>query len=154
MDIDPDFATFNWPDLWSKIMYHGPLSFERHHKSADGHIFPVEIVTNYFEFGGQRLNLALVRDITERKRAVQELQEREQQFRTLAENLPDNVARYDLNCLKVYVNPQLEKTLGMSAASLVGLAPFDGHGKEFSVYQQTLEQVLADGRAVASRPII
>lgn len=146
MDIDPDFATFNWPDLWSKIMYHGPLSFERRHKSADGHIFPVEIVTNYFEFAGQRLNLALARDITERKRAVQELQEREQQFRTLAENLPDNVARYDRNCLKVYVNPQLEKTLGRSAVSLVGLAPFDGHGEEFSGYQHTLEQVLADGQ--------
>lgn len=145
-DLDPDWPADAWPDYWQELQKTKSHTFEGRHKSKDGRIFPVEINANYFEFCGQGYNLGLVRDITERKRAEQELQEREQQFRTLAENLPDNISRYDLNCRKVYVNPQLEKTLGRSAASLIGLTPFDSHSEEFSVFQQTLEQVLVDGQ--------
>jgi len=147
-DLDPDYPVEAWSGYWQELQKIGSHTFVGQHKAKDGRVFPVEINANYFEFCGQGYNLGLVRDISERKRVVQELQEREQQFRTLAENLPDNIARYDRNCLKVYVNPQLEKTLGRSAVSLVGRAPFDGYGEGFSVYQKTLQQLLADGEDV------
>lgn len=145
-DLDPDWPADAWPGYWQELQKIKSHTFEGQHKAKGGRVFPVEINANYFEFGGQGYNLGLVRDITERKQAEQELLEREQQFRTLAENLPDNITRYDFNCRKVYVNSQLEKTLGRSAASLIGLTPFDGYGEGFSVYQQTLEQVLATGQ--------
>jgi PAS domain S-box-containing protein len=45
------------------------VTFETLHRRKDGHVFPVEIRARQFEEGGRRFRLALVRDISERKRA-------------------------------------------------------------------------------------
>jgi PAS domain S-box-containing protein len=71
-DIDPDFPMDRWFSHWKDLKTQGSLTFEGRHKSRDGLIFPVEINANYFEYGGQGYNLALIRDITERKQAEQE----------------------------------------------------------------------------------
>lgn len=74
-DIDPDYSSERWTDHWIELRAKGSLIFEGRHKTKNGEIFPVEINANYFEFEGQAYNLALVRDITERKRTG-ELQKR------------------------------------------------------------------------------
>jgi PAS domain S-box-containing protein len=40
-----------------------------------GIVFPVKVSANHFEFDGQEYVLALVRDITERKRAEAEIRQ-------------------------------------------------------------------------------
>jgi PAS domain S-box-containing protein len=52
------------------------------------------------------------RDITERKQMEEAFQRREQKFRSLAENLPDVVARFDRNFRHLYVNPVVEAITG------------------------------------------
>ena len=71
-DIDPDFPAERWPDHWRSLKAQQSLTFESRHRTRDGRIFPVEVSANYFEYGGRAYNLALVRDITERKRAEEE----------------------------------------------------------------------------------
>ncbi|MBF0552011.1 MAG: PAS domain S-box protein, partial [Deltaproteobacteria bacterium] len=71
--VDPDYPVGRWSGHWRDLKEHGSLTFEGRHRAKDGHIFPVEISANYFEFDGQGYNLAMVRDITERKRAEEEL---------------------------------------------------------------------------------
>jgi PAS domain S-box-containing protein len=71
-DIDPDFPMERWPDHWEELRTRVPMTFEGRHRAKDGHILPVEINDNYFEYEGQGYNLALVRDITERTRAEEE----------------------------------------------------------------------------------
>jgi PAS domain-containing protein len=48
-------------------------TLESLNRTRDGRVFPVEISTIIFEYGGRAFNLALVRNITERKRAEDEL---------------------------------------------------------------------------------
>lgn len=74
--------------------------------------------------------LALGRNITALKEAVaearrnaEELQRREREFRTLAENSPDIILRYDREYRRVYVNPAYERDFGVSAGNLLGLRP-------------------------------
>lgn len=74
-DIDPDYPSARWKEHWIDLHTKGSLIFEGRHKRKDGMILPVEINANYFEFEGQAYNLALVRDITDRKRSG-ELQNR------------------------------------------------------------------------------
>lgn len=76
-DIDPDFPVEHWSDHWQELKAQQSLTFESHHRTRDGRIFPVEITANYFEFGGRAYNLALVRDITERKRVEDALRRNE-----------------------------------------------------------------------------
>jgi len=72
-DVDPDFSPQRWADHWRDLKAGGTITFEGHHRARDGRIFPVEISANYFEYDGRGYNMALVRDITERKRAEQDI---------------------------------------------------------------------------------
>jgi PAS domain S-box-containing protein len=71
-------------------------------------------------------------------------------FQTLAEGLPDNIARYDLGSRLVYLNPQLLRTLGVAAQDLLGKTPQEAFpGSEFAAYQACIEAALATGQDTA-----
>lgn len=53
-------------------------------------------------------------DITRQKKYEEELFKREQEFRTLVENSPDIITRFDLNLNRVYANPAYQKLTGFS----------------------------------------
>ncbi len=59
-------------------------------------------------------------DITDRKRIEQELQQREQQFRTSIENTPDIAIRYDRELRLLYVSPCIEQAIGLRAEQCIG----------------------------------
>jgi PAS domain S-box-containing protein len=73
-DIDPVFPRENWPRIWQEVRERGSATFETLHRTRDGRAYPVEITADAFEFEGTPYNLALTRDITERKNAEAELQ--------------------------------------------------------------------------------
>ena len=74
-DVGPDWPMDRWTAHWRELKAHGSLTFEAEHRTKDGHIFPVEINANYFEYEGCGYNLALVRDISERKQAGEALRQ-------------------------------------------------------------------------------
>jgi two-component system cell cycle sensor histidine kinase/response regulator CckA len=67
LDIDPDFRAEHWPPQWAKTKSLRSVTFESRHRAKDGRVYPVEISANYFEYAGVEYNLALARDISERK---------------------------------------------------------------------------------------
>ncbi|HZW25626.1 MAG TPA: PAS domain-containing protein [Gallionella sp.] len=102
--------------------------------------------TAFIDGNGESILVGIISDFTERRRMEEALASREREFRTLAENAPDNIVRYDLEGRIVYVNAGLENTLGMSAADLVGKLDRDIHPDgSFNAYSQTLNRVLATG---------
>lgn len=80
-DVDPDFSIERWPYHWEELKAKRSMLFESRHKTKDGRIFPVEISSNYFEYGGKTFILALARDISERKRADEARARLEDQLR-------------------------------------------------------------------------
>jgi len=59
-------------------------------------------------------------DITERKRAEALLQAKEQEFRAIVENAPDQIIRYDREFRRTYVNPAVARAYGLPAETLIG----------------------------------
>jgi len=95
--------------------------------SKEGHIIPVEISTSVVQRMGQRIVLAFVRDITERKRAVEALRESEEKYRWVLNNMADVITVMDMNLHFTYISPSIIRMRGYTAEETVA---------------QTLEQVM------------
>jgi len=74
-DVDPDMSMDRWPEHWRDLQARQSLLFEGRHKTRDGRLLPMEINANYFEYDKVGYNLALARDISERRRTEQELRQ-------------------------------------------------------------------------------
>ncbi len=73
-----------------------------------------QISATVVELNGKPVLHGLVRDITEAKQAEQELRQREEQFRVLAENVPGTIylCKNEPNFPYLYVNDSIEKLTG------------------------------------------
>ncbi|GAB7080616.1 hypothetical protein JCM14635_22890 [Megalodesulfovibrio paquesii] len=96
--------------------------FESWFRRQDGSIFPVEVSAASSVIFGEQLVFAVVRDITERKKAEQRLQESEERYRTLFEHSLDAISvQAGLPPRIVWVNPAYTRLLGYSAEEVYAL---------------------------------
>jgi len=75
-------------------MPHVPL---RWHRKKDGTVFPVEIMTSYFEVGGRGVHLAAIREISGRLAEEEALRKSREQLRAVLDATPFPVAMVDLS---------------------------------------------------------
>jgi PAS domain S-box-containing protein len=81
---------------------------ERKYRRKDGSVVEVEVGVSVISYGGKDVICAVLRDITERKRA-------EARYRTLVEQLPAVTYMQEIeNSTLAYVSPQIEDVLGYS----------------------------------------
>jgi PAS domain S-box-containing protein len=69
--------------------------------------------------------VANIRDVTERQRAEQALQEREEHFRRLIENAHDITCILDLTGVMTYLSPSIQRVMGYAPEELQGRNSFD-----------------------------
>jgi len=68
----------------------------------------------------RRSNQALRTENAERKHAEALLYAKEQEFRAIVENAPDQIIRYDREFRRVYINPAVAKAYGLPVEALIG----------------------------------
>ena len=114
------------PDEYKKIIKgyrtklsggHAPRQYETTIINNDGNPVSVELTTAPTTWHGQSAVMAIVRDITVRKRAERALQESEEKFRLLAEQSP-NMIFINQKGRIVYVNPRCQKVTGYTRDEL------------------------------------
>ena len=84
------------------------VTFESRHRRKDGTVFPVEVRARLFSDGGRKFSLALVRDISERKRAQALLAGEKQLLEMIATGVP---LKQILNALCGIIEEQRPGTL-------------------------------------------
>jgi PAS domain S-box-containing protein len=95
-----------------KLLQGMHLQFESEHIAKDGHRFPVEVSLNLFQLDGKPANIAVVRDITERKQAEFVLAQSKEDLRITLDSIADAVIVTDTNGHIVRMNPAAEKLTG------------------------------------------
>ncbi|MGD9169872.1 MAG: PAS domain S-box protein, partial [Candidatus Thiodiazotropha sp.] len=86
-------------------------------------------------------------DITKQKKAQQHLLASEQLFRTLVENSPNHIARYDLKLRRIYINPALEKNFKVPRDKALGnTAKVDSPLIDPERYMNNLRRVIETGQ--------
>lgn len=87
-------------------------------------------------------------DITERKKTDELLRKKEQEFRSLAENSPDVIVRYDCDLKRVYVNKAWEHVNSATRDDVIGKSLSERSwviSKMLSSYEQFLKSIIKTG---------
>jgi len=97
-----------------------PQYFEWLHKKFDGTEFNAEISLNRVIIKGEYLLHAIVRDISERKRAEMALKESEELFKSIIELAPNAIVLNDSEGRYLLVNNAFAKNSGYAAEEVIG----------------------------------
>ncbi|MGZ5858561.1 MAG: PAS domain S-box protein, partial [Burkholderiaceae bacterium] len=166
MDVGPGWTLEMVGNVWQRQRKEGTVqSFEATHRRKDGSLFPVEINASQFEYDGKTYGLALVRDITERKRIeaeiralnadlehrvlerTEELRQQTRYLRTLIDTLPMMAWLKDKESRFLVVNQTMALACTLSVDDLVGKSDLDCWPREYAEsYRASDSEVMATGR--------
>lgn len=90
-DINPRFIDNYLDSLWPRIKERRYLTVQDTSRKKDGSFIPVEMLLNYIDFGPQAYVFAFVRDITDRKRAEDELKSAYEKNKGLMDHANDAI---------------------------------------------------------------
>lgn len=111
----------------------------------DGTLFNIEVRGAEFNYKGKKHLLAVVRDITERKRAEEELRESEERYRTLFKSAGEGILIADIETWQFkYANPAICAMLGYAEEKLKELSVSDIHPKD--KFEHTISEFEAKRR--------
>jgi PAS domain S-box-containing protein len=145
---------FDEAGVTSRAMGHQrPLAALR----ADGVEFPVEATISQVTVGGRKLFTAIVRDISERRRAEEALRESEGRLRAIVETAVDAIITIDERGLITSFNPAAARLFGYAADQVMGRnvsmlmpEPYRGeHDGYVRNYRETgIKKIIGIGREV------
>jgi len=107
-----------WSSLMEEIRSKGGMNFESENKRKDGSKFPVAIDTSLFPMDGKPVMLALIWDITERKKAEEQIRASEEKYRCIFENSAVAIMMTDENENVISWNKYTETLLKLGAEEL------------------------------------
>jgi len=117
-EIFPD--TYDWSQIVEEVSSMGGKNFESENIRKDGTVFPVDISTSLFTLDGKPVMLALIWDITERKKAEEQLRESEERYQGLFESTTDGMLVLDARGEILDVNGKAIEIFGFNEERVHG----------------------------------
>ncbi len=108
-----------------RALAEGPQVFEWLGRRKSGEEFWVEVALRGSLIGGQGRVLSVVRDISERKKAEEELRLSEERFRSMVQQSYDLISVHDAHGTFLYESPSADRLLGYGPGGLTGTDPFE-----------------------------
>ena len=112
-DLNPDFPASMWLGFWEETRRNKTMSLETNHRTKDGRLIPVDIRVSFLAYEGQEFHCAFVRDITERKRTQDALEQIMYRYRDLINSVNGMVWEADASTTQfTFMSRQAEAILG------------------------------------------
>ncbi|MFP4380087.1 MAG: PAS domain S-box protein [Candidatus Sumerlaeia bacterium] len=136
---------------YMKKAYQGEeVFFEWRHRRDDGSLFDAEVALVPADFNEEHYAMAIVRDVTERKRTQVEMQ----RLVRAIEDAAEEVVITDLEGTIEYVNPAFERITGYSRTEAIGQNPrILKSGKHDAAFYQDMWKTIQSGQVWTGRLI-
>ncbi len=132
----------------------GKAVFESDLIRKDGTTIPVEVHATSVLYRGEKAIASVIRDITERKKAEEELKESEARFRSLAQSATDAVIVCKHGETIVFWNRAAEEIFGYASDEIVGEPVEKIIPEQFrAAHKSKVESVLSAGRLELTRRV-
>ncbi|HET9909379.1 MAG TPA: HD domain-containing phosphohydrolase, partial [Anaerolineales bacterium] len=148
-----EFPNENPDEMQRQIREQGFWRGEVTQIKKDGTRFPSEISSLLLRDENGKITgyVSLNHDITERKQAEADLRRREQEFRSLADNIPDIISRFDRQLRHIYINDVIESVAGQPSESFMGKTNLElgMPSAQVRIWRDSLRQVFESGKSMA-----
>jgi diguanylate cyclase (GGDEF)-like protein/PAS domain S-box-containing protein len=123
-----------------------PNRYEIEIITGDGKTIPVEINASCIEYEGKLADMAIVRDITERKHAEKALRESEEKYSSLFQHSKDAIFLHDLNGTILDVNQKVLDQFQYTKSEILSLKIADLHPDEvLAISKRAFKKVTENG---------
>ena len=99
--------------------------FDFQFRRKNGEVAQALMSAEVIELRGEKCLLSLLADVTERRRAVEQLRESERRFADVVDAAGEYVWETDVEGHYTYVSERIERVLGYAAAELIGKVAYD-----------------------------
>lgn len=90
------------------------------HRTKGGRVIDVEITSHVLPFEGRNAKFVLAHDVTERKRALEQLRKSEQRYRELVENANSAILHWAQDGTITFINEYAQNFFGWTAEEIIG----------------------------------
>jgi PAS domain S-box-containing protein len=106
--------------IMEKILREGKAEWETKHRTKNGEVRDVVIISRAIELSDRKLLQSIYRDVTEAKKIEAALMDSETKYRQLVELAQEGVWALDTDNCTVYVNPRMAELLGYAESEMIG----------------------------------
>ena len=151
LDLKPEFIDDNFGALIEPLRSGAEqrIRFETVHQRKDGSEYPVEVHLQFTASETPPVFVAIILDITERKKAEEALRKSEALFRAVVDHSPTKIHIKDVDGRYMLINKEAEKLFGVTGQQGLGKTSHDLFPKEMAdAFMEHDRAVLISGKAI------
>ncbi|MBE9043610.1 PAS domain S-box protein [Pleurocapsales cyanobacterium LEGE 10410] len=120
-EIIPAFSPAAWAKHWQQLRNRSSLQLETSLQTQDGRVVPIEAITEHLQVEEREYNCIFARDISQRKQTESALQQSQQQYKTLVNNVPGAIYRVlvDSHWTALFFDDEISTISGYPAADFL-----------------------------------
>jgi len=148
---------YHYKDWTPELRAKGELKLELYNQRKDKSVFPAEAHVHLIKIGRKKYIISIIRDITERRQALEKLKLKEMQLETIFDALTEEISLLDPYGRVLKTNPASEQISGIKPAEIEGRIPETGlfkfktvllDGRELSLDQSPIFQAIRKKKAI------